>query len=124
MYKEQKSTEHQRDYRGRVSMDKSQKKDKHKRNGFTPVLVTGLVLSLAITGLLLHASMQNNEKNLARIDSIQRGVTTVQQAQHEPPQAPNPQLYKQPKVLPAPEEAVPEETGEPIDYCEDGRCYH
>ena len=79
MYKEQHSEMHLRDQRGNVYVPIKQKKEKSAASSFVSVAVTTLVLGLAVTGLLLHASMKNNEQNLAKIDTLEHQIAVVRQ---------------------------------------------
>lgn len=81
MYKDQKTTEHKRDARGRtiVENDSQRARGRNEKSGFSQfaaVALTTLALALVITGLLLHASVQNNEKSLTRINNLERAALT------------------------------------------------
>ena len=84
MYKEQLSEMHLRDQRGNVYVPIKQKKEKSAASSFVSVAVTSLVLGLAVTGLLLHASMKNNERNLAKITALENQVAIVRQSGNQP----------------------------------------
>ncbi|MDR0461952.1 MAG: hypothetical protein LBG88_01295 [Christensenellaceae bacterium] len=98
MYKTQKSDEHKRDAHGNVYVPVKYKREKSTASSFISVAVTTLALGLVITGLLLHASVQNNQANLAKIEHLERAAMT---RNIEP--TPNVTKTEEPKtVLPEP----------------------
>ena len=83
MYKDNKTTAHQRNTQGNVVQQK-QKKERSTASQFVSVAVTTLAIALVFTGLLLHTSMRTNANSKAKIENLERQAIVRQEAPKAP----------------------------------------